>query len=56
MKLVQKNVLMVAGVISAVVGITMAVPAFLQSKFLLAILSVILIIFGLVLLAIGLGD
>lgn len=48
--------LAVAGVISTVMGVIGIIPSFLQSKFGVAVGSVILIIAGLVLLAIAYGD
>jgi len=51
-----KNILAVAGVISTVIGIIMAIPFFLREMYLVATLSVILIVAGLVLLAISFGD
>lgn len=56
MKQTTKNILGVAGVISAVVGVVVAIPALLQEKYLVATLSVMLIVAGLVLLAISFGD
>ena len=56
MKLVKKNILAVAGVISTVLGITGAIPTLSQGKYGIAVLSGILIVGGLVLLAIALGD
>ncbi|MFH0978688.1 MAG: hypothetical protein V1837_05280 [Candidatus Woesearchaeota archaeon] len=50
------NILAVAGVISTVLGIVIAIPAFLQEKFVVATGSFILIVGGLVLLAIAFGD
>ncbi|MBS3138641.1 hypothetical protein J4207_02945 [Candidatus Woesearchaeota archaeon] len=56
MKKTQKNILAVAGVISTVLGIMGAVPAFLQEKFGIATGAVILVVAGLVLIAIAFGD
>lgn len=56
MKLVKKNILGVAGVISAVLGIVLAIPSILKEQYITASISGILIVGGLVLLAIALGD
>ncbi|HLD05385.1 MAG TPA: hypothetical protein VJG90_06715 [Candidatus Nanoarchaeia archaeon] len=56
MKTRQKTVLGVAGVIGMVVGIIGAIPALFQYNYNMAILSIILLIGGLVLLAVALGD
>lgn len=52
----QKNLLIVAGVIGAILGLTIAVPAMLKAQYSLAAAGSILLVGGLVLLAIGLGE
>ncbi len=52
----QKYILAVAGVISAVLGVVGAVPSFLRENLTAAVLSVLLLVFGLVLLAWAFGD
>lgn len=52
----RRNILALAGVISAVLGIVGAVPTFLREQYFFAIISTILIVGGLVLLAISFGD
>ena len=56
MKKETRNILAVAGVIGAVVGVIVAIPSFLQEKYTAAIGSIILLVAGLVLLAISFGD
>lgn len=56
MKNVQKNILIIAGIISLLIGITVAIPSFFKERLVLAVLSVMLMIFGFILLAIGFGD
>lgn len=56
MKQTKKNILAVAGVISSVVGIVFAIPSVLQERYVIAVISTIFIIGGLVLLAIAFGD
>ncbi len=56
MKKVTRNILAVAGVISTIIGIIVAIPSFLQNRNLTAIAATILIVGGLVLLAIAFGD
>lgn len=56
MKKKEKNILAVAGVISAVMGIIGVVPSFLQNQLGLATASAFLIVVGLVLLAIAFGE
>lgn len=51
-----KNILALAGVISTVLGIVIAIPAFLQSRDFLGVLGTLFIITGLVLVAIAWGD
>jgi hypothetical protein len=51
-----KYVLAVAGIIGTVLGLVGAVPGFLQENYVLATLSAILMVAGLVLLAISFGD
>ena len=56
MNKIQKNILVIVGIISTIVGITTAIPSIFKEQFSLAIISVILIIFGLVMLAISFGE
>ncbi len=56
MKKTVKNILAVAGVISAVLGITSAIPSFLQANYAIATFASLLIVAGLVMLAIAFGD
>ena len=56
MKKTTKNILGVAGIISSVLGITIAIPSFLNEMLSIATVSVFLIVIGLVLLAIAFGD
>lgn len=56
MKPKQKNILIVGGVIAAILGIVLLIPSMLKGDFLVATISGLLIVGGLVLLAIGLGD
>jgi len=51
-----KYILSVAGVISAILGITIAIPAFLQNLYTPAIIGTILLVTGLVIIAISFGD
>ncbi len=51
-----RNILAVAGVISTVVGIIVAIPSFLQENLGTAVGATVLIVGGLVLLAIAFGD
>lgn len=52
----KKHFLIVAGVISTVLGLAFLFPAFLQEIYWLAGLTTILVIGGIILLAIGFGD
>ncbi|MFC1768698.1 hypothetical protein ACFLZX_02945 [Nanoarchaeota archaeon] len=54
--MVKKNILIVAGVISTLLGIVGAIPSFLNNNITPAILSTVLIVGGLVILAIGFGE
>ena len=56
MKKIHKNILAVAGVVSAVFGVVFAIPSTLQANYGVAALSAGLIVVGLVLLAIAFGD
>ncbi len=56
MKKTQKNILAVAGVISTVLGVMVAIPSFLNENVGVAIGAVILVVGGLVLIAIAFGD
>ena len=56
MKKQKRNILVVAGVISTVMGIIGAIPSFLKELYIVAIVATILIVGGLVILAIAFGD
>ncbi len=56
MKKRMKYLLAVAGVIGSILGIVLLVPAFLKGNYVLATISTILLVAGLVLLAISFGD
>ena len=56
MKKIHKNILAIAGVVSAVFGVIFAIPSTLQANYLVATISALLIVAGLVLLAIAFGD
>lgn len=56
MRLTQKNLLALAGIISTVLGLIGLVPAFLQERYGLATGSTAFVVLGLVLLAIAFGD
>lgn len=56
MKSRYRYILGLAGVISSVVGITLAIPSLLKNEYLAASISGVLIVGGLVLLAVALGD
>ncbi|HLC65103.1 MAG TPA: hypothetical protein VJI46_03205 [Candidatus Nanoarchaeia archaeon] len=49
----KKNVLLVAGVISTILGIVGAIPSFLTAQYATAVASTFLIVGGLVLIAIA---
>ncbi len=51
-----KNVLLAAGVMSSILGITFAVPSFIKEIYSAAIISTIFIIGGMILIAIAIGD
>ena len=51
-----KNILAVAGVISSVLGILVAIPTLLQANYVAATIAGILVVGGLVILAIAFGD
>lgn len=52
----KRNILAMAGIISTVVGIIVAIPSALKGETLIAVIAVLLVIIGLVLLAISFGD
>ena len=56
MKKTQRTILAIAGVVGTVFGIVFAIPSTLQANYVVATLSAILIIAGLVILAIAFGD
>ena len=54
--MIKNRILALAGVISTVLGIVFVIPLSIQENYLLAILSAILLVGGLVLLAMAFGD
>jgi hypothetical protein len=56
MKRKAKNLLAVAGIIATVVGIMGAIPSLLHNNVIVAIVSIISVIGGIILLAISFGD
>jgi uncharacterized membrane protein HdeD (DUF308 family) len=56
MKKTKKNLLALAGVVSAVTGAALMFPSFAKEIYWLASLSVVLIIVGVILLAFAFGD
>ena len=56
MKFRSRSVLALAGVIAAVVGVIGAVPSALKENYLVAVISTLLLVGGLVLLAISFED
>lgn len=56
MKKIHKNILAVAGVVSTVFGVVFAIPSTLQANYVVATLSALLIVAGLVIIAIAFGD
>lgn len=52
----KKSFMLIAGVVSLVVGIVLAIPSFLKGTYGVATASVALIVLGLILLGIALGD
>lgn len=56
MKQTKKNLILVAGVISTVLGVVWAIPSFLKGLYGVAIGASLLLVFGLVLIAIAFGD
>lgn len=55
-KQTQKNLLAVAGVIATVLGVIGAIPSLFKEQYILATVSVIFVIGGIILLAIAFGD
>lgn len=53
---VKKNLLLVAGIASLILGLVSSIPGFLQEKYGLAIGGGGLIVLGLILLAFAFGD
>ena len=53
---IKRNILLVAGVISTILGIVGGVPSFLSGNYPASIGATILIVAGLVLIAIAFGD
>lgn len=51
-----KNILLVAGIISTVLGIIGAIPSFLQNRYGIAVGATVLVVGGLILIAIAFGD
>ncbi|HIH31906.1 TPA: hypothetical protein HA235_04310 [Candidatus Woesearchaeota archaeon] len=56
MKKTKKNLLALAGVVSAVVGAVLVYPSFSKEIYWLATASILLLVLGLVLLAFAFGD
>jgi len=56
MKLIQKNFILMAGVISTVLGTAFLIPSFIKEIYWLAVASAVLMILGLIFLAIAFGD
>ncbi len=56
MKRAQKNLLIVAGIILTVLGIIGSIPSFLKEQYAIATISVIFVIGGIILIAVGFGD
>lgn len=56
MKHQSKNLLAIAGIIGAVMGIAFLIPSFLQEIYCLAVVSAVLMMDGLILLALAFGD
>ena len=56
MKKRTSYILTVAGIISSIVGITLAIPSFLQGNYTAGVLATILLVGGLVILAISFGE
>lgn len=56
MNLKGKNLLIVAGIIGVVVGITLAIPSFLHGKDFLGVFAILLLMGGIILLAIAFGE
>ena len=52
----KKYLLTVAGVIGMIVGITMAIPGIFKEDYLVALLSIFLLVGGVILLAISFDD
>lgn len=52
----KKNLLIVAGVVSGLIGIFLSIPAFMQEKYIMGMVATILLIIGLILIAIAFGD
>ncbi len=55
-KMTKKNLILMAGVIGMVSGIMIGIPAFLQGRDWLGAFGTVLMMAGVVLLAIALGD
>ena len=56
MKLRQKNLILMGGIIATVLGISVMIPSILKENYLVSTLSGFLLVFGLILLAISLGE
>lgn len=52
----QKYLISVAGVISSVIGIVIAIPSFMKENYTAGTIATILIVAGIVLLAIAFGE
>ncbi len=56
MKQSQKNLFIVAGVICSIIGIGGGIPSFAAGNYLSAAFATILLVLGIILIALGLGD
>ncbi|HLC86467.1 MAG TPA: hypothetical protein VJG30_04235 [Candidatus Nanoarchaeia archaeon] len=56
MKRSAKNILLAAGVLSSILGITFAIPSFIKEIYSVAIISTIFIIGGMIIIAFSLGE
>jgi hypothetical protein len=56
MKRRQRSLLLIAGIMSTAFGIIGAIPGFLQSNYVLATVSTLFMVGGLVIIAIAFGD
>ncbi len=56
MKQTKKNLILLAGIVSTVLGVVWSIPSFLKGLYGVAIGASLLLVFGLVLIAIAFGD